>query len=526
LEPIIVFDRVRKEYPFYKEMTEGIKAFLFNLPRNLKSFRKKKFVALQDVSFEVRKGETIGIIGRNGSGKSTLLGLIAGILLPNHGRVTVRGRVSSLLELGAGFHPDLSGYENIYLNGLLMGSSKKEIEERIDSIVAFSELGEFILQPLRTYSSGMYMRLAFASAIHIDPDILIVDEVLAVGDSKFQEKCFIKMKEFKEKGVTIVLVSHDMSVIEKIADRVIWIDGGKIVETGPPRKVVKMYLGGNGKEDNAAVQSAGTIEEERIEETRADSSDHIEWETRLFSWWENPIIIQHVEQCISGSKNKTFYDYLKERVDYPLERGLCIANQLEVMGRKMEEEKICRSVKALFAPPLDGEAILKKCRETGSKFDLLLTIDLLNRVDDGDKLLGGLRWMLKRGGFIVSIEQVPMRPGQVESEDGILKDLFEIITSRIIPEEERPTFDDTVQEVSRSGSGRNDIFAILKRHCSISEVKYFGSLIYEVVFNKILRYLDQERDRHLIESVLDLEDTLLSNNILKHNYMVVIGKVS
>jgi ABC-type polysaccharide/polyol phosphate transport system ATPase subunit len=200
------------------------------------------FYALRDVSFSIGRGETVGIIGRNGSGKSTILKLIAGVMAPTAGEVRVYGRVSPLIELGAGFHPDLTGRENIYLNASILGMSDRQVDEQFDSIVDFAELREFIDTPVKRYSSGMYMRLGFAVAIHTQPEILLVDEVLSVGDAHFQEKCMAKMHEFQAAGATIVFVSHALDQVEKFCERVLLIDSGHLIADGPPRQVIPRYV--------------------------------------------------------------------------------------------------------------------------------------------------------------------------------------------------------------------------------------------------------------------------------------------
>jgi ABC-type polysaccharide/polyol phosphate transport system ATPase subunit len=200
------------------------------------------FPALTDVSFAVREGATFGVIGRNGSGKSTALKLVAGITKPTSGTVLVRGRISALIELGAGFHPEISGRENVFINGIMLGLTKQEIQARFDDIVDFAELREFIDAPVKTYSSGMYMRLGFAVAIHVDPDVLLVDEVLAVGDEAFTHKCLDKFAEFRRRGRTILLVTHSLSVVERFCDEAVWLDEGIVRATGDPRRVVDAYL--------------------------------------------------------------------------------------------------------------------------------------------------------------------------------------------------------------------------------------------------------------------------------------------
>jgi ABC-type polysaccharide/polyol phosphate transport system ATPase subunit len=200
------------------------------------------FPALQDVSFRVPQGQTLGVIGRNGSGKSTALKLVAGITKPTSGAVRVRGRVSALIELGAGFHPEISGRENVFINGIMLGLSRREIQQRFDEIVEFAELREFIDAPVKTYSSGMYMRLGFAVAIHVDPDVLLVDEVLAVGDEGFTHKCLDKFAEFKRRNRTILLVTHSLGLVERFCDEALWLDHGQKRAEGDPRRVIGAYM--------------------------------------------------------------------------------------------------------------------------------------------------------------------------------------------------------------------------------------------------------------------------------------------
>lgn len=204
--------------------------------------RDSSLHVLKGVSLTVEQGQTVGIIGRNGSGKSTLLKLLARILQPDTGRVQVNGRVSALLELGAGFHPEFSGRENVFISGTILGLSKREMRSRFDEIVRFAELEAFIDEPVRTYSSGMYMRLGFAVAVHTDPDILLIDEILAVGDEAFQKRCNQKIAEFRQKRKTIVIVSHDLSAVERWCDEVVWLDEGAVRERGTPKQMIGLYL--------------------------------------------------------------------------------------------------------------------------------------------------------------------------------------------------------------------------------------------------------------------------------------------
>ncbi len=203
---------------------------------------EETFTAIDGVTFEVRKGTTFGVIGENGSGKSTLLKLLAGITKPTRGRLHVDGRVSALIELGAGFHPEISGRENVMINGIMLGLSRREVQERFQEIVAFAELERFIDAPVKTYSSGMYARLGFAVAIHVDPEVLLIDEVLAVGDEAFTRKCLDKIGEFRRRGKSILIVTHSLGLVEKMCDDVLWLRGGKVEGRGDPKRVVDAYL--------------------------------------------------------------------------------------------------------------------------------------------------------------------------------------------------------------------------------------------------------------------------------------------
>ncbi len=211
---------------------------------------------LEGIDFEVPRGRTLAIIGKNGSGKSTLLKILAGIYKPDAGQVRVEGRVSSLIELGAGFHPEFTGRENIFINGAILGLSRREIAERLEEIIAYSGLGEFIDAPVRTYSSGMYVRLGFAIAVNVDPDVLLVDEVLAVGDEAFSHKCEDKLIEFRRQGKTICLVTHDLTAVEKFADEVIWLHGGKIAARGEPLPVIDAYRQQVAREEDLVLKAS------------------------------------------------------------------------------------------------------------------------------------------------------------------------------------------------------------------------------------------------------------------------------
>lgn len=230
---------VYKTFDVYLDKANTIKErLLFLFSRS----RKEKREVLKDINLEIKKGETVALIGTNGSGKSTLLKLMTKIIYPNKGSIETYGKLTSLLELGAGFHPDFSGRENIYFNASIFGLTRKEIDKRLEQIIEFSELEEFIDNPVRTYSSGMFMRLAFAVAINVDADILLIDEILSVGDEHFQKKCFDKMEELKKQGKTMVFVTHSMNAVKKLCDRAIWLYEGKIRLDGSTDEVVDEYV--------------------------------------------------------------------------------------------------------------------------------------------------------------------------------------------------------------------------------------------------------------------------------------------
>ncbi len=230
-------------YNVSKSFKKGQKLLLKEALLDILNFRSQDhFNALDGVSFSIRRGETVGIIGKNGSGKSTILKLIAGVMVPSKGEVRVKGKIAPLIELGAGFHPELSGRDNIYINGAILGLSRKTIDARFDDIVSFAELSEFIDTPLKHYSSGMYVRLGFSIAVNSGPDILLVDEILAVGDERFRRKCMKKMEEFKKEKKTIIFVSHSMDAVKEFCTRVIYIKSTKKEADGDPRQVIKTYI--------------------------------------------------------------------------------------------------------------------------------------------------------------------------------------------------------------------------------------------------------------------------------------------
>jgi teichoic acid transport system ATP-binding protein len=269
-ESAIVLDKITKTYKLYTNPSDRVKETFHPL-------RKKyhhQFYALQDIKCTIKKGDTVGIIGRNGSGKSTLLQIVCGILQPTSGRVRAEGRISALLELGAGFNPEYTGRQNVFINGAILGLSNREIEDCLHEIEDFAGIGEFIEQPVKTYSSGMYVRLAFAIAINVNPEILIIDEALAVGDISFQAKCFAKFREFQERKITILFVTHAIDLITRYCTKAFLLDRGMIIESGPPKEVVDEYnrMIVNCRDDlikaSAEPKSGNAVEKYALWETR------------------------------------------------------------------------------------------------------------------------------------------------------------------------------------------------------------------------------------------------------------------
>ncbi len=298
----IKIENLSKQYQLFDKPSDRLKQMLF---RGNKQYYRE-FNALQDISFEISKGETVGIVGRNGSGKSTLLQIIAGTLSPSIGEIHVNGRVAALLELGSGFNPDFTGRENVYLNGAILGISKIEMDKRFDEIIQFADIGDFIDQPVKTYSSGMYVRLAFSIAINVEADILIVDEALAVGDTKFQIKCIDRMKEIKKNGTTILFVSHAGEQVKRFCEKGIWLENGKVKEIGSATNVVNHY------EDSLHMDLLNkqivTVQEELNQNLKVSADEKI---------GEPEIIAKIKEVSISGIRINTF-DEFSVTVEYEI----------------------------------------------------------------------------------------------------------------------------------------------------------------------------------------------------------------
>lgn len=286
----ISVSNLSKVYRMYNNPKERFKEVIHKGKRNY----GKDHYALDDVSFEVKEGEILGIIGVNGSGKSTLLKIITGVLQPTDGQVTVNGKISALLELGAGFNPEYTGVENIYFNGLVMGFSRKEMDEKVQGIIDFADIGEFIYQPVKTYSSGMLVRLAYAVAVSIEPDILIVDEALAVGDVYFQMKSMTKMEELFRKGKTVIFVSHDTASVRKLCSTAIYLDKGKIVAKGSAKEIVDLY------ETKAREIMSSNSQYQVKDEVKSSSIDIFETDDKEY-FYENQEYMKLVEHAREGN---------------------------------------------------------------------------------------------------------------------------------------------------------------------------------------------------------------------------------
>jgi len=495
-DPVIRVENVSKEYPFYQSMASGFKSFIFNLPKNLRTLKKKRFTALDKVSFEVEKGETLGIIGRNGSGKSTILSIIAGVIRQDSGYVYTRGRISSLLELGAGFHPDLSGIENIILNGILMGNTKREMLRKLEEIVDFSELGDFIYQPLRTYSSGMYIRLGFSVAIHIEPDILLVDEAIAVGDVRFQEKCLTKIKEFREKGITTIIVSHDMSSIIELCDRVIWIDNGRVEKAGRPDVVVQEYLNSLDERSHPSLSSL----EESLLDLDAKKSN---LESRSISWWESGLILDIIERSIIGDEYKDFYQYLKDKFHIQGLNGIGVLNKLKHLNNELVRKGICKSFKTI-----DENDI---CRETRDFYDLFILIDFFGNRDNKKIPIGKIHELLKDGGFFIALDAI--NTTSITDEE---REILSMIVKTL-------GFNGKALEVMELSTGKENIIENLRPFFDIIDTRYFGSILYDHILEKLINEEGFDKEI-LIKLIISLEQILLKKGILKGIYGIVIAR--
>ena len=332
--PVIEVKHVSKHYRL-SGGTGSLKSLALDV---LRGGRKGRILrALDDVNFSVQRGETLGIIGANGAGKSTLLALLTGTIEPTSGSIRTEGQISSLLELGAGFHPDLSGRENVFLYGAIMGLSRKQMQERFDAIVKFAELEEFIDQPVKHYSSGMYVRLGFAVAVEVNPEILLIDEVLAVGDATFQKKCLDKMREFRQQRKTMLIISHDLQTIQKVSDRILLLDHGQVLWLGDPQKIVENYRGLTRKRHAEVYQREWGTGEVRI--TGVTFHDAGGAETDVFQW--------------GGGLSATVRYQAEERIENAV-FGFAISDS---SGRIVHGSNT--QVEGIAVPTLDGEGSIE-----------------------------------------------------------------------------------------------------------------------------------------------------------------------
>lgn len=380
MEYKISVNHVSKIFNMYNSSTDKMLEALS--PK--RKIRHTEFHALSDLSFQVKKGEILGIMGRNGAGKSTLLKIITGILEPSSGNVEVSGRISSLLELGTGFNMEYTGLDNIYFYGTLMGFSKAEMDAKLNDIIEFAEIGDYIGQVVKTYSSGMFARLAFSCAINVEPEILIVDEILSVGDMRFQAKCFQKFKEFKEKGVTILYVGHDVGMMRSFCDRCIWINNGKLVADGDPTYITAqftefMYLDDQSeftlykkfqKEAlNVQENKENTYEkkEEKIDEpevsVKAKISEKSKFQGCLAHWGTNVGMITKVEMCGDEEKEKNYFTpYEKMKIKVYFDDDLDIEREnlsVAISIKNKEGTDLC--VKTTFDEKIEIPKEKKHC---------------------------------------------------------------------------------------------------------------------------------------------------------------------
>lgn len=426
-------DHVSKVYRLYEKPRDRIKE-AFSLRR--KTYYREHF-ALQDVSFEVGRGETVGIIGTNGAGKSTILKIITGVLSQTSGEVAVNGRISALLELGAGFNMEYSGIENIYLNGTMIGFTREEIDRKIDDILAFADIGDFVHQPVKTYSSGMFVRLAFAVAINIDPEILIVDEALSVGDAFFQVKCYHKFEEFKRQGRTIVFVSHDLSSVQKYCDRVILLNKGRKYAEGAPKDMIDLYKRVMAGEDNAVPGGASGTGALAGGQAEPQAQEGALWRE---SMEENP-------NCSSyGNGAATILDYCvmdqSGRITNVLSAGEDYTVRMKVQFHKALSEPV-------FALTIRDKQGTDICG-TNTMFEDFNTGD----VRDGDvrEISFTQRMDLKGGEYLLCLGCTGFNDGDFE----VYHRLYDVCLLRVASGKTMVGFFDMCTRIGYSGKGESD----------------------------------------------------------------------
>lgn len=369
MQNVIELTGVKKHFKVYLDKGDTLKEKVIFSKRNKYQSRE----ILKGIDIKIPKGQAVGLIGKNGCGKSTTLKLLTRILKPNEGEVMIRGRVSSLIELGAGFHPDMSGRENIYINATIFGLKNEEVDERLEDIIRFSELEDFIDNPVRTYSSGMYMRLAFAVAINVNADILLIDEILAVGDVSFQKKCFERLKQIKEQGTTIVIVSHSMEQMYAICDRLIWIEDGRVREDGEPRIIGMHYLDSmeeerltrlaqesrekfDEKEDFSVLQLTDQVHPEALRKgshevyfTKVDLLDGNGQSCRNFSTGDPATLVYHYATELDRPKVNFNMDFVRDNWQYCY--GSCFTKPGDELPRLEHSGKVTFHIEELMLLP-------------------------------------------------------------------------------------------------------------------------------------------------------------------------------
>jgi ABC-type polysaccharide/polyol phosphate transport system ATPase subunit len=494
-------------------------------------------VALRDVSFKIVKGETFGIIGRNGSGKSTILSLVAGVIRQDRGVVDVNGRISSLLELGAGFHPDLSGVENIIMNGILMGNTRRHMQKKLKKIIDFSELGDFIYQPLRTYSSGMHMRLGFSVAIHIDPEILLIDEALAVGDLSFQKKCIQKMLEFRESGATLIIVSHEMNSISKVCDRVMWIDNGSVMSVGKPVETIERYMAFSAEKKELhhfqEVCESGETAGDALPDASAPSQN-VDAVRPAVTWWDSPHVVEMSENIITGSPETSFYDYIKRKYGLQkLDKGLSICNRLKGLESNFVLYNICSSFDVIkneddIESIRAGETRLEK-----DQYDVLLCTDLLNRFVKPDVFLEKIVFSLKENSILFALEYLGPAHGNWSDKEvqiaGTLSDMYTAVENQVDSEKNGSSLATSSQRrtsVSSRSPGSGDVIASVKHFFEIIDITYFGGPLYDLLVARILDNFDPNdyKDLKLLKTVIRIDQLFMKQGILKGAYALIVAR--
>lgn len=407
---------VNKMYKLYDKPTDRLK-------ESLGLSKKQKFkehYALRNVSFEVKKGETVGVIGTNGSGKSTILKIITGVLNPTEGNVEIEGRISALLELGAGFNMEYTGIENVYLNGTMIGFSKEEIDAKLQDILDFADIGEFVNQPVKTYSSGMFVRLAFAVAINIDPEILIVDEALSVGDVFFQAKCYKKFEEFKKMGKTILFVSHDLGSIGKYCDRVILLNKGIKLAEGEPKNMIDMYK----------KVLVNQLDEE--EENEATTKELVEGELWKDNYTLNPSLIEY------GEKRAEILDFAildeKGRYTNAIEKGTKFSIKMKIhFNEEVREPIFAISLKNLQGTEIAG---------TNTMYE---KIDIDNTTKGSEKIATFTQNMDLQGGeYLLSLGCTGYREGEFT----VYHRLYDVCNISVISDKNTVGFFDMNSEIT------------------------------------------------------------------------------